>query len=184
MGIGRENVFVACALRPVLAVVAVSLENFAERLHAGAEIRLAGVVFEADDLASGFIAREHIIADHTLLGADGVKIERAGKIALLAVPGLVILAQHLISAADGEHRHAVFNGGLQLGGLFTLQIVHQDLLLKVLPAADEEQITVLRGKFHPDGNRDNVRLHPAPFQPPLHTQDVSAVAVEVQNVGI
>ena len=184
MGIGCKNVFVVCTFRSVLSVVAIAFEYFAERLYTGTEIRLAGVVFKADDFAVCFFTGEHIIADHALLGADGVKIKRAGKVTLFAVPCFIVLAQHLISAADSEHRDAVFDGGLKFGGLLALEIVHQNLLLKVLPAADKNQVAVLCNEFRPDRNRENISLHAAPFQPPLHTKNVSTVAVEIQNVGI
>ena len=184
VGIGREDVFVSCALRAILAVVAGTLEHPAEGPDAGAEIGLAGVIFKADDVAACFFAGEHIVADHPLLGADGVEIERAGKVALLAVPGLVVLAQHLIAAADGEHGHTVLDGGLELSGLLPFQVVQKDLLLKILAAADEDKVAVFRVELRTDRDVYDIRLHAAPLQPPLHAKDVAAVAVEVQHVGV
>ena len=68
------------------------------------------MIFKADDLTVQLVAGEHVVADHAVFGADGVEVERAGEVALRTVPRLIILPQHLIAAADGQHRQTVLDG--------------------------------------------------------------------------
>ena len=100
------------------------------------------MVLEADnDAAAGvFGAFELIVADHALLAADRVQLQRTDKITALAVIGLVIFAEHLVPAADREEGDTVVNGGLYLLAASPVQILKQHLLLKILPAADENKV--------------------------------------------
>ena len=140
MGVRRKHVFISSALKAVFPVVAEAGQHLADGLDAVSKVCFAGVVLKADDRRPQLIAGIHVVSDHALLGAHGVKVERARKVALHTVPRLIILPQHLIAAADGEHRKPIFNCGNELLRLFSAKIRHQHLLLKVLPAADEKQI--------------------------------------------
>ena len=153
MRVGAEDVLVAGALHTVLAVVAGACQHPTHGSHAAAQIGPAGVVLEAHHRrAVQFLTAEHIIADHAFLLPNGIEIQRPGEVALLTVPGLVIVPQHLIAAADAEEALAVLNGSFDLGGFLSLQIRQEHLLLEVLSAADKEEIVVRRPEPLPDGD--------------------------------
>ena len=180
-----EHVTIARALRFVLAVVAVALQHISQRLHARAEIGFTGVILEADHIdARQLVAGEHVIADHALLAADGVEVERAGEVALHAIPRFVILPQHLIAAADRKKGLSVLDGRPDLLRFGPAQIRKKHLLLEILTAADEKQIICRRIERLADGHLRGHGFDSAPAQALLHAEDVSPVAVEIQDIGI
>ena len=144
------------------------------------------MVFEADDNAAarGFAAFEFIVADHARFAADGIQIERADKVAALAVIGLVIAAEHLVAAADGQEGHAVCDGGSYFLRLAAVQIVQQHLLLEVLPAADEHEVEAREARRRADRQARDRAVYPAALKAASHAYDVAAVAVEIQHVGV
>ena len=84
-----------------------------------------------------FVHLVHIVADHAGLRTHGIEIQRADKVAALSVVGLVIRAQHLVAAANGEDGHAVLYSRHKLFVPAAVQILQQHLLFEVLSAADE-----------------------------------------------
>ena len=130
------------------------------------------------------LAPEAVVADHPLHSPHGVQIQSADKVAALAVIGLVIAAQHLVAAADGEEGDAIFNGGFDLPVLAPVQIGQQHLLLEILAAADEHQVEAGQGGTAPDGQPGDAGLNAPPLQPPGHTYHIAPVAIEVQHIRV
>ena len=133
MAVSAENVLEMRTLGAVLAVVAEAGNYLTQRLKPGTEPCLSAVVLEADKRRCRlgvFGAFELIVADHALLAADRVQLQRTDKITALAVIGLVIFAEHLVPAADREEGDTVVNGGLYLLAASPVQILKQHLLLK------------------------------------------------------
>ena len=186
MAVRAEDVLIAHALKAVLPVVAAADEHLAERRHAAAEVGLAAVVFKADDRTAAGLrqALEERVADHALLRSDGIIVDRADEVALLAVPRAVVAAEHLVAAADGQKRFAVGNGSLDLAALSGFQVGQEHLLLKVLTAADEKQVKLC--KIRPLADRDlrHLGFDAAPLQTAAHTENIAPVAVEVQKVRV
>ena len=184
--IRAEHVFVARTLGLVLAVVAVSGEHHAERGDLLAEIGLAGVVLEADDdhVAALRGGPEHIVADHALLCADGVHADGADEVELHAVPGLVVFAEHLVAAADGEKGLFLLDRGADVLRLAGGKVAQQHLLLEVLTAADEEDVVFVRVQRLADRAFVDIDLDAAALEAALHGDDVAAVAVQIKDVRV
>ena len=186
VAVRAEDVLIAHALKAVLPVVAAAGEHLAERRHAAAEVGLAAVVFKADNQTAAGLrqALEERVADHALLRPDGVIVDRADEITLLAVPRAVVAAEHLIAAADGQKRLAVGNGSLDLAALSGAQIGQEHLLLKVLTAADEKQIKLCEICLLADRDPRHLGVDAAPLEAAAQTQEVAPVAVEVQKIRV
>ena len=144
------------------------------------------MVLKADNCAAagGSAALKREVSDHALPGADGIEVDRADEIALLTVPCLIVITEHLIPAADGKNGFAVLDGGFQLAVLSAAEIGEQNLLLKVLSAADEDEIESRKVRRIAGADLGDLGLESAPLQTAAEAQDVAAVAVEVQEIGI
>ena len=186
MAVRAEDVFPVRALGLVLAVVAEAGEHRAQRLEPRSEHRAAAVVFKADDHAAARAvgAAELVVADHALLRADRAEIEQPDEVAALPVEGLVVVAHHLIAAADRQEDDAVVRRGADLVGAAAVEVLEQDLLLEVLAAADEHEVKAGKGFPRAEGQARDGGAEPAPDEALLQAHDVAAVAVEVQHVGV
>ena len=186
MAVCAEDVLIAHALKAVLPVVATADEHLTERRHAASEVGLAAVVFKADDRTAAGLrqALEERVADHALLRSDGIIVDRADEIALLAIPRAVVAAEHLVAAADGQKRFAVGNGSLDLAALSGAQIGQEHLLLKVLTAADEKQVKLCEIRLLADCDLRHLGVDAAPLQTAAHAENIAPVAVEVQKVRV
>ena len=144
------------------------------------------MVFKADDHAAarGGRAFEFIIADHAFLCADRAEVERTDKIAALAVEGLVSMAHHLVAAADREKHDAVARRRADLSVAAAVEVVEQDLLLKILAAADKDDVIARERGRRAEGHLGHLGAEAAPDKALLHTADVAAIAVEIQDIGI
>ena len=144
------------------------------------------MVFKADDRAAAGLRQtfKEEVADHALLRTNGVIIDRADEIALLAVPRAVVAAEHLVAAADGQKRLAVSDGGLDLVALSGFQVGQKHLLLKVLTAADEKQVELREIRLLADRDLRHLGADAAPLQTAAHAENVAPVAVEVQKVRV
>ena len=65
-----------------------------------------------------------------------------------------------------------------------MQILQQYLLLKVLPAADENKVAARESVPRPDGHFRDHRINTAPFETPGEAANIAAVAVEIQHIRI
>ena len=106
-----------------------------------------------------------------------MQIQRPDKIAALAVVSLVISAQHLKAAADGQEGDPVLNGGDNLPVLAPVQILQQHLLLKVLPAADKNQVKACKAGPGADGQFGDAGVYTPPLQALGQADHVAPVAV-------
>ena len=161
----------AAALEAALAVVAEARQDATERLGAGVEMRAPGVVLEASErslLAGLELALEQHVADHAPVARDGLEREQADSGHVLAVKAAIAAAEQLIAAADGERSGSAIHRLLQRLGL-AREIVRDEQLLAVLPAADVVEV-VLAGRdrvSHPE--RGHVQLVSAPGGSPRET---------------
>ncbi len=104
MQITADGALVDRSLGVVFAVVAGADDSAAERLHAGTQIRSAGMVLEADQsprLAVEVRLDEHI-ADVALRPGHAAHVEQACTRQLLAVDSRIALAEELVAAAHGQ----------------------------------------------------------------------------------
>lgn len=186
VAVGAEDIVIPHALSGVGAVVAIALQHGTQGLYARAQVGMAAVVLKAHHGAApgGFAALEGIVAYHAGIGADGIVVHCADKVALVALVGLVIVAQHLEAAADAKEGLAILHSGYDLCLFATVQVLQQDLLLKILAAANEKQVEV--GKICRCAYRDLCDRAPdAPALEPLaYASDVAPVAVKVEHIGI
>jgi hypothetical protein len=170
----------------VLAVVSEALQDLSERLHSGPEICLTAVVFEAHNAASAdtISELESVIADHSGVASLGVEIYRTQELAFLSVMGLVIMAHHLISAANAEEGFSVLDGSLDIGSLSAGKIFQENSLLEVLSAAYEENIEVGERHFLSEMKLDNLGFDAAPYETLLQAEGISSVAVKIKHLRI
>ena len=181
MAVGTEDVLVMCALSLIFSVVAEADLYLRKGRYGTAEPGFAAVVFKADHDTAAAIrhATEDGVADHTGLGADGIEIQSADKIAADPVVGLIVLSKHLIAAADGEDGETILNGRPDFTVLAALQIRQKYLLLEILPTADKQEIKIAQMQDITDHDTSNFRVNSTPFQALLHADNVSAVPVEI-----
>ena len=69
-----------------------------------------------------------------------MNVDRAGKIELDTIPGLIILAKHLIASADCEEGLFIFHSRADLCCFSGPQVFQKDFLFKILTSANEEDI--------------------------------------------
>ena len=174
------------ALEATLAVVSEPRHDPAEWRRAGIEPRPARVVLESrkrPPVVGIELALEQDVADHPAVTGDCLEREQAHAGHVLAVEAAVAAPEELVAAADGEHRSAAANGLVHLLGLRG-QVLRDEELLAILPAAHVEEIVRARTDrlAHPDGLNDE--LVAAPGRPPVEHGNVAAVGVDVQVVRI
>lgn len=186
MAVGTEDILVMCALSLIFSVVAEADLYLRKGRHGAAEPGFAAVIFKADHGTAAAIrhAAEDGVADHTGLGADGIEIQSADKIAADPIVGLIVLSKHLIAAADGEDGETILNGRPDFTVLAALQIRQKYFLLEILTSADKQEIKIAQMQDVTDHDTGNLRVNAAPLQTLLHADDVSAVSVQVQYVRI
>ncbi len=125
-----------------------------------------------------------VIANEPLFFANGVEIHRADIIQPLAGIRLVILAQHLVAATDRQHHGAVCHCTADLLVLAPVQILQQYLLLKVLAAADKQQVVL--GMVKGVAYGDLVYRHldsPLPTAI-LQAHNIASIAVQIQQIRV
>jgi len=104
------------------------------------------VVFETDERAGLDVIDlrvDHNVADEAFLAGFGFDVDEADAWETLALGRLVVVAQQLVAAANGEDRGARLHRHLKRWLLVLQQVfVHQGLLA-VLTAAKEKDVNVL-----------------------------------------
>ncbi len=187
VAVAAEDVFEMHAFGAVLAVVAVAHLDPGQCLDAFSEPGFPAVVFKSDQRALAAVRLPETvdgIADHPLLRPDGIQVQRAHKVTAHTLPGLIILSQHLISAADGQNTDAVLDGRAEGFRLPGTQIGQKHLLLKVLSAADQQQVAACEVELFADPHPLNGRVDASPGKAPAHAEDIAGITVQIQDVGI
>src|SRR5579864_1643238 len=171
----------------VVAVVAVPHHDPAERLRLRSQEGAAAVVLETDERARlelRDLRFDDDVADESLLARFGPDVDEADAREPLALGGLVVMAQQLVAAADGEHLRAVLHRLLQ-GRLLELeQVLVDERLLTVLAAAEEEGVDLVHVLDGPPAELEQFRFVVAPLRALEQREDVAAVAVDVHQVGV
>ena len=111
-------------------------------------------------------------------------VDRADEVQLVAVPGLVILAEHLVAAADREEHLFVLDRGADLAPLAGGKVAQQHLLLKILPAADEKDIVLCDIQRLADRALLDIDPDAAVLEAALHGDDIAPVAVQVEDIRV
>ena len=144
------------------------------------------MIFKADYDRSTALRKclKHVVADHTLFGANGMNVDRAGEVKLDSIPGLIILTKHLIASADCQEDLFIFHGCADLCCFSGSQVFQKDFLFKVLTSADEEDIITVciqrlsdRAAFYID--LDSTILHTA-----FHCDDIAPVSIQIKDVRV
>ena len=94
------------------------------------------------------------------------------------------MPQHLVSAADGQHRNPIFNCSLQFGCFSAIEILQQDFLLKILTAANEDEVILGSIQHFSDRHTFGHDVDAAPVQALFHTENIATVTIEVQNIRV
>ena len=102
---------------------------------------------------------------------------------VVAVEARVAASEQLIAAADGEQRSAAGHRRVHRIGV-PGQVVGDERLLAVLPAADVEQVVRVRVEQVADADGGHAELVPSPGRAHLEHRDVAAVGVDVEVVRI
>ena len=102
VAVGTECVFVPRSFRFVLSIVSEALQHCAQRANVISQVRSSAVVFKADDRVLSRIISEPvgIVSDHSLLSSDCIKIDGAQEFTDMPFLRLIVMAHHLIAAAD------------------------------------------------------------------------------------
>ena len=111
------------------------------------------------------------------------KREQADARQVGAVEVSVRAPEELVAAADREHRGTAA-AARRTPAAFASQILRDERLLAVLPAADVEEIVLAGWTRISDRNGPDLELVAAPRRAPRQDRDVAAVGIDVQIVGI
>ena len=176
----------AATLEAAFPIVAEAGEHAAERLGAGIEARPSGMVLEPGEraLLSGLeLAFDQDVTDHAALSRDGLEGKEADARHVLAVEAAVAAAQQLVAAAHREHGRTTIDRFVERLG-FSDEIVGDEKLLPVLPAADVVEVVVTRHDrvAHAEGGR--LELMAARRRPAREHGDVAAVGVDVEVLRV
>ena len=181
MAVAPEHIQISGAFCPVFSVIPVTDLNVCKRLQGRTKPCFSAVVLKSDEhtAAAGFGTSVNSIADHALFGPDCIEIKRPDKITADTIIGFIITAEHLITAADGEHGNPVLNGGSDFFAFAALQVGKQDLLFEILSATDENEVAVRKVQTVADLTALHFRLDSPPGEPFLYTDDIPAIPVKV-----
>src|SRR5229473_5013352 len=185
--VGPQDSTLQAAFGVVLTVVAEAHAHVPQGFGLRPEERAAAVVLETDEGRGrdvGQVGVDDDIADESALACVGADVDQADAGESLALAGLVVVAEELVAAADGENACAGGDGALERR-LFVLDKVFiHERLLAVLPAAEEENVDLVHslGRFATE--LDEARLIVAPFGALEQGEDVAPIAVDVHEVGV
>ena len=177
----------ADALEAAGAVVAVTLEDAAERRGARSEPRAAAVVLEARQHARRGRVQLHLdrdVADQPrAVLADGLEVDQpdAGQ---GLVAERVAVAEQLVAAADAEQHRAAGRGGVQRVALDRGEVARAQRLVTVLAAAEVEEVVRVGVDLVAEPGARELEADPAPGAAALEQQQVAAARVDVHQVGI
>jgi len=145
------------------------------------------VVLETDKRAGGDVLDLHVdhdVTNEAFLAGFSSHVDEADAGESLAFRGLVIVAEKLVAATDGEHRGAGLDSALQWRLLVLDEVFIYESLLAVLPPAEEEDVHVLHVLGGAAAELHESRVVVAPFGALEQREDVSPVPVDVHEVGI
>src|SRR5438067_1065125 len=185
--VGADDAVLDDALGAVAAVVASAVEDLAQRCGVAAEEGSAAVVLETDEgarLQSFDVRLDHDVSDEALLAGFCFDVDEADAVISLAVGGLVVVAEQLVAAADGEDLGAVLGCLLEVVALVLDEVVVDERLLAVLATAEEEDVDVGEVVGPAALNFFQFWYQAAPFRSFEQREDVAAVAVDVHQVGV
>ena len=185
VAVGAEHVAVSGPFRAVLAVVSVARQDFADGPDALAQIGAAGVVLKAHHgLAVQFVAGKHVVSDEPAFLSFRPDVDAAHELHDLSFPGLIVVTEDLITAADGQERLVVLDGRLDVRLLVPVRVRQKHILLEVLTSADEEEVVLARVQVVSHGEPRHFAVDASPLQAFLHAEDVARVAVQIQKIGV
>src|SRR6266849_5451401 len=157
--VGAQDASLQAAFGVVLAVVAEAHAHASEGLGLRPEVGAAAVILEADE-------------------------SRRLEVGQLAIGGLVVVAEQLVAATDGEHASAGGYRALEWSLLRLEEVVVHERLLAILAAAEEEDIDVFHAPGGATPELDEARIVVAPFGALEQGEDVAPIAVDVHEVGV
>lgn len=140
------------------------------------------MVLKAHDASE--LGLEGEVAYHALLGTLGGEVEHVHARAADARGRVVVVAHELIAAADAEEGGPVLGCGADVRALAATQVLQQQALLKVLAAADEEEVKAAQRPALAYRQLRYRAAYAAPLQALFYAQHVAPVAVEVQHIGV
>src|SRR5258708_2219431 len=185
MHVRAENVSVDAAFAVVLAVVAVAGQHLSQRTRVRAEIGAAAVVLEADEGAASPGQRH--VTDAARCGfalVDRPGVENANSFELRPLGWPVEARKELVATADSKHRHVCLHRGPQALMLHRPEIAGYLFLLPVLAATDKEHVKGIRLDGRPQIQRGYLQPNPTPGAALCECQNVAAVAIDIQLLGI
>ncbi len=97
---------------------------------------------------------------------------------------LVVVAEQLVAAADGQHDGAAARGGVERVALGGGHVVGDRGLVAVLAAADVEEVVGVGVERVAEAGGGELEAEPAPLAARAEHGDVAAVGVDVHQVGV
>ena len=183
--IGTEHILIDSAFAAIFAVVAVAADDSAEGFFALAEEGPAVVIFKAEVGFTKFVVANLDVADEALeiFLMQGVVRQGAEALNALALSGIVILADELIAAADGQAYAATLNVFDELVALGR-KVFGDDFLLVVLAAADEEKVKIVGVERFLQADEGCFNVVAFLLREILQHQQIAIVAIGVQEIAI
>lgn len=113
-----------------------------------------------------------------------MNVDRAGKIELDTIPGLIILAKHLIASADCEEGLFIFHSRADLCCFSGPQVFQKDFLFKILTSANEEDIIAVCIQRFSDRAAFYIDLDSPILHTTFHCDDIAPVSIQIKDVRI
>jgi len=124
------------------------------------------------------------VSDEALLAGLGFHVDEADAGEALSLGGLVVVAEELIAAADGEHGGARLHRALEWRLLVLEKVLVHQCLLAVLAASEEENVHILHVLGGAASELQELCVVVAPLSALEQGQDVSAIAIDIHEVGV
>src|SRR5260370_5471439 len=185
--IGPEGASLQATFRVVLAVVPEADAHAPKGPGLRTQVGAAAVVLETNEGGWPDVDQRGIddhVSDEPALACLGADVDEADARKSLAVPGLVVMAEKLVAATHGEHAGARGDRPLERGLLEFEQILIDERLLPVLPAAEEEHVDLVHTPGRAPPGLDETSFEVAPLRALEQGEDVAPIAVHVHQVGV
>ena len=172
MQIGAKGIAIHSSFAMIFGIVAVTFQHLAQGLCC-AEIGAPAVIFKTYQRTA--VPLNGDVANTAwdvgpFMDSPGVEDAQAAHIGAAGRP--VIVGEQLIAAADGQHRHIIFNGGPQTDTLHIEDVLRNGCLFSILSSSDEEQVVFVGSESIADTQWDDAQCYAAHLAAALQCDDI------------
>ena len=141
------------------------------------------MIFKSDyfNTLFGFVCE---VANHSFILTLCIKINCADIFKHFTVVSFIILAKHLVTAANCEHNLTHFNCTLNCFIFTFFQIFKQNILLKILTAADKKNIIIIGIKRFTHSDFIHLGGNTAKFHSFSQSDNITPITVEIKHIRI